>query len=85
MEGSHGVRTENLLVCKKAEKNHYGQFMEFEFLTAVPIDLEALDRTLLTKRDLELLNNYHKKVYETLSPWLTKEEALWLAEQTREI
>ena len=85
VEGSHGVRTENLLVCKKAEKNHYGQFMEFEFLTAVPIDLEALDRTLLTKRDLELLNNYHKKVYETLSPWLTKEEALWLAEQTREI
>ena len=44
IEGSHGVRTENLIVCKKAEKNEYGQFMEFEFLTFVPIDLEQLSQ-----------------------------------------
>ena len=85
IEGSHGVRTENLIVCKKAEKNEYGQFMEFEYLTMVPIDLEAIDQSLMTGRDVELLNDYHKAVYEALSPYLTDEEAMWLKKSTRAI
>ena len=85
IEGSHGVRTENLVVCKKAEKNEYGQFMEFEFLTMVPIDLEAIDTTIMTERDVKLLNGYHKAVYEALSPYFTGEEALWLKENTRAV
>lgn len=85
IEGSHGVRTENLTVCKKAEKNEFGQFMEFEFLTMAPIDLEAIDSALMTERDKQLLNNYHKEVYEKLSPLLSEEEAEWLKESTREI
>ncbi len=85
IEGSHGVRTENLIVCKKAEANEYGQFMEFEFLTMAPIDLEALDRSIMTDRDVELLNDYHKAVYENLSPYLSQEEELWLKENTRAI
>ena len=43
IEGSHGIRTENLVVCVKDEKNQYGQFMKFEYLTYVPIDLDAID------------------------------------------
>nr|WP_314466183.1 aminopeptidase P family protein [uncultured Clostridium sp.] len=85
IEGSHGVRTENLIVCKKTELNEYGQFMEFEFLTMVPIDLEALDPSLMTERDKTLLNDYHKAVYDAVAPHLTEEEALWLKEQTRAI
>ena len=85
IEGSHGVRTENLVVCKKAEENEYGQFMEFEFLTMVPIDLEALDKSIMTEKDVELLNNYHRVVYEKLSPYVSGEEALWLKENTRAI
>lgn len=85
IEGSHGVRTENLMVCKKAEKNEFGQFMEFEFLTCVPIDLEALDRSLLSDRDRELLNDYHSWVFQTVSPYLTEEEAGWLKENTRPV
>ena len=85
IEGSHGVRTENLIVCKKAEKNEYGQFMEFEFLTFVPIDLEALDKSLMNERDVELLNSYHSAVYEKISPYLTAEEAEWLKENTRAV
>lgn len=83
IEGSHGVRTENLIVCKKAERNEYGQFMEFEFLTMVPIDLDALDVSLMTSQDICLLNDYHKQVYERLSPYLTEEEARWLKKNTR--
>jgi Xaa-Pro aminopeptidase len=85
IEGSHGVRTENLVVCKKAEKNQYGQFMEFEFLTMAPIDLEALDISLMNERDKQLLNDYHKDVYEKLSPSLTEEEAAWLKENTKAV
>lgn len=85
IEGSHGVRTENLIVCKKAELNEYGQFMEFEFLTMAPIDLDALDKSIMTEEDVRLLNKYHKEVYEKLSPYLTEEEALWLKDNTREI
>lgn len=85
IEGSHGVRTENLVVCKKAEKNEYGQFMEFEFLTMVPIDLEALDSSIMEERDIKLLNDYQKNVYETISPYLSQEEALWLKENTRAV
>lgn len=85
IEGSHGIRTENLMVCRKAEKNEYGQFMEFEFLTYVPIDLDALDPSIMEPRDIAYLNEYHKDVYEKISPYLTEEEALWLKEYTRAI
>lgn len=85
IEGSHGIRTENLIVCRKAEKNQYGQFMEFEYLTFVPIDLDALDTGLMEKRDIEYLNEYHRQVYEKISPYLTEEEKQWLKEATREV
>ncbi len=85
IEGSHGIRTENLMVCRKGEKNAYGQFMEFEFLTMVPIDLDALDPSLMEARDRQWLNQYHKEVYEKIAPHLTEEEAAWLREATRAI
>lgn len=85
IEGSHGIRTENLIVCRKAEKNEYGQFMEFEYLTFVPIDLDALDVSLMEKRDIQYLNEYHRQVYEKISPYLTREEQQWLKEATREV
>lgn len=82
IEGSHGIRTENLMLCVKDEKNQYGQFMKFEFLTYVPIDVDGIDRSLMTERDVELLNAYHRQVYEKISPYLAEEEARWLREVT---
>lgn len=85
IEGSHGIRTENLIVCRKAEKNSYGQFMEFEFLTFAPIDLDALDVTMMEERDIQYLNEYHRQVYEKIAPHLTDEEREWLKEAVREV
>lgn len=85
IEGSHGIRTENLMVCVKDEKNEYGQFMKFEFLTYVPIDLDAIDKSLMRPEDIEHLNQYHKVVYEKISPYLEEEEREWLKEATRAI
>lgn len=58
------------MLCRKAEKNMYGQFMRFEFVTMVPIDLDGIDTQYMTEKDVELLNNYHKEVYEKISPYL---------------
>ena len=85
IEGSHGIRTENLVVCVKDEKNQYGQFMKFEYLTYVPIDLDAIDKSLMSPEDVRLLNQYHKAVYEKISPYLEGDEKEWLKEATREI
>ena len=85
LEGKYGIRTENLLLCRKAEKNEYGQFMEFETVTLVPYEREAILPEMLTREELEWLNHYHKKVYETIGPLLNEEERNWLKEATAEI
>ena len=83
--GSHGIRLENEMLCKKGVKNEYGQFMEFEPLTIAPIDLDAIDVELMREDDKAYLNEYHKMVFDTVSPFLTTEEAEWLKEYTRYI
>lgn len=85
LEGKYGIRTENELVCRKAEKNEYGQFMEFENITYAPIDLDAIDPDLLSAREKKMLNDYHKMVYDTISPYMTAEENEWLKRYTRAI
>lgn len=84
-ENSHGIRTENEIVCKKGEKNEYGQWMEFETITYAPIDLEGIDKKYLCQDDVDQLNNYHKLVFEKLSPYFEGEELEWLKEVTRSI
>ena len=83
--GDFGTRTENLILCVEDEKNEYGQFLKFEFLTKAPIDLEALDTRFMDDADIERLNTYHKDVYETISPYMNDEEKEWLKHMTREI
>ena len=85
VENSHGIRIENEIVVRKAEKNEYGQFMDFEVITFAPIDLDAIDESLLLKDERIYLNNYHKQVYDKISPYLNEEEKQWLKIYTREI
>ena len=85
MEGKYGIRTENELLCVKGENNAYGQFMEFEILTLVPIDLDGILPQEMTETERERLNDYHEKVYRTLAPHLTEEEREWLRVSTRRI
>ncbi len=85
IEGSHGIRIENELMVALGEKNEYGQFMQFEILTFVPIDLDAIDPELMTEQEKKMLNDYHQKVYEKIGPHLTEEEKSWLKKYTRAI
>lgn len=85
IEGSHGIRTENVMVVRKGEKNGDGQFLYFDTLTWAPIDLEAIDPAIMQPKDIERLNRYHAQVRDKITPYLNEEEAAWLAEATREL
>ena len=85
IEGKYGIRTENELICVKDEKNEYGQFMRFENITYVPIDLDAILPEEMSAKERRELNEYHQMVYEKVSPYLTDEEREWLKTYTRPI
>ena len=56
--------------------------MEFENITYAPIDLDGIDPEQMSPREKQMLNDYHKKVYEVLSPYMTEEENEWLKKYT---
>ena len=85
LEGKFGVRLENLTVVVEDAVSSFGRFLKFEYLTMVPWDLDAIVPELMTARDKQLLNDYHRQVREALTPRLNAEEAAWLADATREI
>jgi Xaa-Pro aminopeptidase len=84
-EGSHGIRIENVVVVEEDIKTDFGQFMKFDTISFVPIDLEGIDVSLLSEKERLWLNEYHKDVFNKLSPYLNDEERAWLKEETRSI
>lgn len=85
IQGSHGIRLENELIVRNAEKTDFGQFMVFETMTYAPLDLDGVVSELLNEEEKEFLNNYHQMVFEKISPFLSEEEKKWLKEYTRKI
>ncbi|MBP6867587.1 MAG: aminopeptidase P family N-terminal domain-containing protein [Bacteroidales bacterium] len=81
-EGSHGVRHENILLCKELEENEFGHWLGFETLTLCHIDTSAIVVSLMERGEIEWLNRYNKSVYEKMVPFLTYEESRWLKEKT---
>ena len=85
-EGKHGIRTENtMVVVKDTYSEEFGEFYKFDTISLCPIDLEGLDISLLNEEEKAWLSNYHKKVYDLLSPYLDEEEKEFLKNETREI
>jgi len=81
--GEYGIRTENMMVCQKAEATEFGDFLKFETLTLCPIDTKAIDKSLLNPEEIEWLNTYHQKVFEELVPMVNGELKAFLEELTR--
>ena len=84
-EGRFGLRIENELLCVKAFENEYGEFLRFETLTLVPYDRDLIVAGLLTEHERKLVDEYHKRVYEVLSPRLGGEEKDFLREYTAKL
>jgi Xaa-Pro aminopeptidase len=77
----YGIRTENLVHIVPAMKTEFGQFLKFETITLYPIDQVLIDVELMTDDEILWLNNYHKKVYESLAPKLGEDEREWLSQK----
>lgn len=85
IEGSHGIRTENIVEVINDTKNEFGEFYKLRNLSYVPIDIDAIDIKMLTDDEKDALNEYHREVYEKISPNLEENEIAWLKEVTKEI
>ena len=81
-EGQHGIRHENIVLCKEAGKNDFGDWLEFETLTCCHIDTAAVLADLLSADEKAWLNAYNERVFRTLSPQLSPEISMWLRNKT---
>ena len=84
-EGMHGIRHENIVLCKEAGTSEFGDWLEFETLTCCHIDTSAVVRSILGPEATAWLNAYNERVYRTLSPLLPPEIAAWLRYKTAPI
>ena len=84
-EGMHGVRHENIILCREAGMSEFGDWLDFETLTCCHFDTSAVIPELLGPEALDWLNEYNDWVYRTLAPLLPSETASWLREKTMPI
>ena len=85
LENRFGVRIENTLLIVPAEETELGRFLAFEPLTLCPIDTAPIMPELLSAEETAWLNDYHQRVYDTLSRHLTADESDWLREACQPI
>lgn len=83
--GSHGIRTENLVLTVPAGKGMFGNYLKFETITLCPICRKGIIKELLTAEEIKWLNKYHQTVYEKLAPDLNNDEREWLKEACKAI
>ncbi len=75
LAGKFGVRIENTLLVTPYKETEFGKFLQFDSLTLCPIDKAPILTDLLTQEELDWLNAYHQRVFDTLSPHLNQKEA----------
>ena len=78
LEGRYGIRTENEILCIEKDGKY-----SFEMITFCPYERDAIDVAMLTEAEIKYVDDYHRKVYETLSPLLDADVSGWLEEQCR--
>lgn len=78
----YGIRCENLILTVHAFTTEFGNFYKFETVTLFPFDIKLFDVNIMTEEEICWLNAYHKRVYDTLSPELNKQECAWLEKKT---
>ncbi|MCP4021324.1 MAG: aminopeptidase P family protein, partial [Desulfobacteraceae bacterium] len=84
-EGEYGIRLENMIVVDEALENDFGIFFKFENLTLCHFERDLINKDLLSPMEINWVNNYHKEVFEKLSPFLGQDVCTWLEKKTRPI
>ena len=82
-EGMHGIRHENIVLCREAGVSEFGDWLEFETLTLCHIDTSAIIPELLGAEQMQWLREYNNHVYETLAPLLPEPVAQWLKNKVK--
>lgn len=85
LENKYGIRIENLILTVKSDIGKTDKFLEFETLSMCPLECDLIDSSLLTDIQIDWVNNYHNKVYNTLAPLLEESERVWLKDKTRRL
>ena len=85
LPGKFGVRIENTLLITPYKETEFGQFLQFESLTLCPIDKTPIVREMMLPEEIDWLNRYHQRVFDTLSPYLNDEETAWLRDACAEL
>jgi Xaa-Pro aminopeptidase len=84
--GAYGIRIENLVAVKEVEiEGADRRYLEFETLTLAPIDLACIEPSLLTEAERQWLNDYHRRVRDTVGPTVDEATRAWLDRATRTI
>ncbi|XP_021366771.1 xaa-Pro aminopeptidase 1-like isoform X1 [Mizuhopecten yessoensis] len=89
-DGKFGIRLENIVMIKKATTKYQfpgTTFFTFETVTMVPYEPHLIVKELLSQREVDWINAYHKTVQDTISP-LVSDDALatsWLLARTKPI
>ena len=81
-EGKHGIRHENVLLCRESGKTEFGRFLNFETLTCCHIDTSIVVKRLLNKSERDWLTAYNRVVYRMLKNRLAPDAAKWLRKKT---
>ena len=85
LPGKFGVRIENTLLITPYKETEFGQFLQFESLTLCPIDKTPIVWEMMLPEEIDWLNRYHQRVFDTLSPYLNDEETAWLRDACAEL
>ncbi|MDE5725223.1 MAG: M24 family metallopeptidase C-terminal domain-containing protein, partial [Duncaniella sp.] len=85
LAGRYGIRCENLVLTIPFEETEFGRFYAFETITLCPFDRTLFDTSIMTPEEISWVNDYHARVCEALTPYLTPNEQAWLEKATRPI
>ncbi|MDD9362400.1 MAG: M24 family metallopeptidase C-terminal domain-containing protein, partial [Anaplasma sp.] len=80
-QDAYGIRIENLMYVVDCGRGFY----RFRQLTCVPICLDMIDHSMLSREEIEYLNEYHSFVFEVISPRVSEEVKQWLQVACRRI
>ena len=67
-----GIRIENLELVKRVQKNK--NYLFFETLTMIPYEKKLINKSLLTKEEIQQINEYHEMVFKKLKQLIYKND-----------
>ena len=76
-DGNFGIRIENVVMVKEVETKHrFGDkpYFGFEHVTLVPMCRKMIDVSLLSHKETQWLNDYHKETLEKTGPFFKDDQ-----------